>query len=247
MIEDVFDLRLDLCCIASREEAISFCEKNLEEYRLRFENEGVSEQTRITIENILTQEKYNQIYGENPKSKELEKMITERYRITTDFIASHKGETFSKYFYVVTGDVLSSSLQYLSLSKAMNEGMQIKVYYEASLAQDPDFSYCLVNYGQWLYHAPAIAGGNKKKALECFYRASEMAKMPFEVYYANFLISQLELDNHNEQAYKETFEKAVSAREGNLYLDFVRKVNAGGYTIFYYIANREKVEKELNL
>ena len=129
----------------------------------------------------------------------------------------------------------------------LKEGMQIKVYYEASLAQDPDFSYCLVNYGQWLYHAPAIAGGNKKKALECFYRASEMAKMPFEVYYANFLISQLELDNHNEQAYKETFEKAVSAREGNLYLDFVRKVNAGGYTIFYYIANREKVEKELNL
>ncbi|MCR5699557.1 MAG: hypothetical protein K6G52_07940 [Treponemataceae bacterium] len=226
---------------------MELCDKKIEECRARFESENIGEETRIIVENILAQEKYNNIYADFPKSKELKPLITDRYSKTKDFLDKNKelSSDISKYFYVVAGDVLSSSLQFLPLSKAMNEGLQIKVYYEKALELDPNFSYCLANYGQWLYHAPGFAGGSKKTALECFHKASENAKTPFEIYYANFLVSQTEFENKNYEEASAALEKSLSAREGNVYMTFIKRINDLGYSIFYYIPNREKVDKML--
>ena len=252
LILEIFDFRLDLCCVGNDkvghdQECANLCDKKLEEVKTIFQTENFSEESQLVITNILVQEKYNYLYNENPKNAELKPIITGCYDRTVKFANEHKNKTLSKYFYVIAGDVLSSSLQYLPLSKAMSEGMMIKTYYEAALNQDSQFSYALTNYGQWLYHAPSIAGGSKKKALEYFYKAAECAKIPFEQYYSNFLISQIELENKNISSYKIAFEKALAARQNNQYLEFVRKINDAGYSIFYYIPNREKVEKELNL
>lgn len=247
LILEIFDFRLDLCCVDSSSKCVELCDKKLEECKSRFESENIGEGTRIIVENILAQEKYNNIYDDFPKSKELKPLITNRYTVTKDFLDSNKelASDISKYFYVVAGDILSSSLQFLSLSKAMNEGLQIKIYYEKVLEIDPEYSYCLANYGQWLYHAPGFAGGSKKGAMDCFHKASQNAKTPFEIYYSNFLVSQTEFENKNYAEASEALEKSLSAREGNVYMNFIKRINELGYSIFYYIPNREKVDKLL--
>ena len=229
LILEIFDFRLDLCCVDSSSKCVELCDKKLEECKSRFESENIGEGTRIIVENILAQEKYNNIYDDFPKSKELKPLITNRYTVTKDFLDSNKelASDISKYFYVVAGDILSSSLQFLSLSKAMNEGLQIKIYYEKALEIDPEYSYCLANYGQWLYHA------------------SQNAKTPFEIYYSNFLVSQTEFENKNYAEASVALEKSLSAREGNVYMNFIKRINELGYSIFYYIPNREKVDKLL--
>ena len=141
LILEIFDFRLDLCCVDSSSKCVELCDKKLEECKSRFESENIGEGTRIIVENILAQEKYNNIYDDFPKSKELKPLITNRYTVTKDFLDSNKelASDISKYFYVVAGDILSSSLQFLSLSKAMNEGLQIKIYYEKALEIDPEY------------------------------------------------------------------------------------------------------------
>ena len=247
---NIFDFRMSLVCLNKSDECIAMCDKKNSEMKSLFENDTknlYSNDIRLAVENILMQEKFNYMYAKNSKDKNAENLLMAQYKNIKDYAENHPLEKQNKYLLVTSGDIISSSLQYMTLSKAMNEGMTIKKYYEAALLQDKEFSYCLANMGQWLYHAPAIAGGGKKIGLEYFYKADENAKSAYEIYYANLLISQVEFENKNTQAYKSSFEKCATVSSPNAYVDFLSVINNAGYSLFYYILNKEKVEKELNL
>ena len=208
---------------------------------------NLGEEILLSANNILTWEKYNALYEINPKNKELEPFLTAQYKKIRAYFKAHKNEKHNKWLYVTAGDILSSSLQYLPLSTAMNEGLTIKKYYDKALENDPDFVFCLINIAQWYFHAPVISGGGKGKAMKAFLAAEKAAKSDAELYYAKIFLSQAFFEDGNKEKAAELLSEAENLLPGSRTVKFYRFLNENGYYYFEYPEHREKINAKLGL
>lgn len=209
--------------------------------------DNLDEEILLSANNVLTWEKYNALYEINPQDKELEVFLTAQYRKIREYFKAHKNEPHSKWLYVTAGDILSSSLQYLPLSTAMNEGLTIKKYYDRALENDPDFVFCLINIAQWYFHAPVISGGGKGKAMKAFRKAEKSAESDAERYYAKIFLSQACFEAKNKERAAELLTQAEAILPGSRTVKFYRLLNENGYYYFEYPENRSKINKKLGL
>lgn len=247
IMAEITDFRWKLALLEDFKEAANACDK-FSAYINSPENaENLSEEILLSANNILTWEKYNALYELNPKDKELEEFLTAQYRKIRSYFKEHKKETHNKWLYVTAGDILSSSLQYLPLSTAMNEGLTIKKYYDKALENDPDFVFCLINIAQWYFHAPAISGGGKGKAMKAFLAAEKAAKTDAELYYAKLFLSQSFFEDGNKQKAAELLDQAEKFLPGSRTVKFYKFLNENGYCYFEYPENRGKINKKLGL
>lgn len=207
----------------------------------------MDEEILLSANNILTWEKYNALYEINPKNKELEPFLTAQYKKIRAYFKSHKGETHNKWLYVTAGDILSSSLQYLPLSSAMNEGLTIKKYYDKALENDPEFVFCLINIAQWYFHAPVISGGGKGKAMKAFLNAEKSAKSEAELYYAKLFLSQSYFEDGKKEKAAELLAEAEKLLPDSRTVKFYRFLNENGYYYFEYPEHREKINAKLGI
>ena len=149
------------------------------------------------------------------------------------------------WLYATAGDILSSSLQYLSIKKAMQEGLTIKKYYDMALEEDPGFVFCLINIGQWYFHAPVVSGGGKGKALNAFKKAESSAKNDIELYYAKLYLSQSYYEDGNKKKAAELLEECEALLPGSGSVKLFKKLNENGYHYFEYPENRRKIDSKL--
>lgn len=208
---------------------------------------NLDEEILLSANNILTWEKYNALYEINPKNKELEQFLTSQYKKIRAYFKVHKNEEHNKWLYVTAGDILSSSLQYLPLSTAMNEGLTIKKYYDKALANDPDFVFCLINIAQWYFHAPVISGGGKGKAMKAFLAAEKAAKSDAELYYAKLFLSQAFFEDGKKEKAEKLLSEAEKLLPGSRTVKFYRLLNENGYYYFEYPEHRARINAKLGI
>jgi hypothetical protein len=205
----------------------------------------VSGEVMLAVDNILVWEKYNCLYTEDIKHPALKGLITAQYERDKKWFKDHKDETHNKWMYETSADVLSCCLQFLPFTTALSEGLNIKKYYDAALADDPDMVFALINVAQWYYYAPAINGGGKTKTLNCLEHAVNKARNDGELYYARALLSQIEFDRGNTEKAAALLAKDEKMVPGSGYISHLQKINAASYSLFYYTVNRAKVDKKM--
>lgn len=246
-MEEITNFRWRLALCASNDEKALLCDKFSEYTNSENVSENLSEEILLSANNILTWEKYNALYEKNPDDKSLEEFLTAQYKKIRAYFKANKKKEHSKWLYVTSGDILSSSLQYLSLKTAMTEGLTIKKYYDNALEADSDFVFCLINIGQWYFHAPVISGGGKGKAFKAFLHAEEVSKTEAEKYYAKLFLSQSFYEDGQKQKAAELLDECEKLLPGSKTVEFYKLLNENGYYYFEYPQNRKKINKKLGL
>lgn len=206
---------------------------------------NLSEEILLSVNNILVWEKYNALYEINQEDSSLEEFLTAQYKKIRSYFKEHKNQEHSKWLYVTAGDILSSSLQYLPLGTAMNEGLTIKKYYDLALEEDSDFVFCLINIAQWYFHAPKISGGGKGKAMKAFLHAEKAAETDAEKYYAKLLLSQSFFEDGSKAEAKRLLDECETLLPGSRTVAFYKLLNKNGYCYFEYPQNRKKIDAKL--
>ena len=245
VMEKVTDFRWHLFCDEDYKSVAKKCD-DFKEYIDSFKIKlSLSEECFISIENILTWEKYNALYEINPSDSELEDFLTAQYKKIRFYFRNHKKDVHNKWLYVTAGDILSSSLQYLPLTTAMNEGLTIKKYYDKALEIDSNFVFCLINIGQWYFHAPAVSGGGKKKAMNAFIKAESSATSDAEKFYAKLYLSQCYFDFDDKEKAAALLDECESLLPETRIVKFYRLLNENGFCYFEYPQNRKKIDLKL--
>lgn len=247
VMAEITDFRWRLALIDDFEKVATSCDEFSSYINSPEVAPNLSEEILLSANNILTWEKYNALYEINPKNKELEPFLTAQYKKIRAYFKSHKAQEHNKWLYVTAGDILSSSLQYLPLSTAMNEGLTIKKYYDKALENDPDFVFCLINIAQWYFHAPVISGGGKGKAMKAFLAAEKAAETQAELYYAKLFLSQSYFEDGNKEKAAELLSEAENLLSGSRTVKFYRLLNENGYYYFEYPEHREKINAKLGI
>lgn len=243
-VQNIMEFRKNLALCSNPKEAL----ERIETFKVSFysdENKQLSEQARLICENFFVMERYNYLYEADIRHPELKNLITTQNKRNEEWFSNHTDEKTSSYLYCTAGDVISCCMQFMSVPKAMKQGLIIKKYYDSALEQDPDIVYCMMSMAQWYFHAPAIGGGSKKKAMEYFKKAAASAKTPAEIYYAKILLSQAVFDIGNTEECSALLSDADAVIPGGRYVAHLRNINSAGFSLFSYMLDREKIDEKL--
>ena len=245
LIQDTLDTRLASQLFQTPDESIKSIQNFSQKLKESSEYKNISEECAIILDNMLIQEEYGYIYEKEQKSPLLEPMIVEQYKIVKGFMADHPDTDFSSWFYATAGDVLSSCLQFLPLSTALHEGMDVKKYYEKAVTLSPETAMFYINLAMWYYYAPGIAGGSKKKALELIENAEKKSILAYEKFFTLELLSQFHFESGDKEKAALLLSKADAVNPQSRTLAFVKKLNEHGWSVMYYTMNREKLDPKL--
>lgn len=236
------EFRLSLSVLNDNEAAVRKIEEKTEYFNAN--KDKFSEEYFLTVENILTWEKYNYLFEQDIKHPALESLITGQYKKIREYSDSHKKETYSEWFYETAADVVAQTLQFLSLSKAMSEGLIVKKYYDETLEINPDSAFALMNIAQWYYYAPAISGGGKNKAKKALEQSVEKSLTKVEKFYTTAMLSQIYFDNGDKAKAAELLSLAESYCPGTAHVKKLQFINSKDVSYFVYVTDREKLEKK---
>lgn len=204
-------------------------------------------EARFVSDNMIALEKYSYMYEKDMKSDLLKPFILERYDAINAYTSSHENENLSAWYYLSSGDVINSSMQFIPQGTAIKLGLKEKDDYDSVVEKNPDIAFARINRALWYYFAPAIGGGSKNVAKADFKKAVEVAACDYEKYYANIYLSQIYFDEGKIKESAELLSQAENVLPGTKYLAFIRRLNDNKYSLLYYIINREKVDKKLGL
>lgn len=244
-IKQIIDDRISYTCITSKEalpKAIQYRTDTLAYAK----EKGFSEQAEIIIDNLTSVEVHTHLYELDPKDPEIEQNLTPRIKRAADWINDHKKDDgISSYIYYTTADIISCGLSFMSLGDIMSYGLKIKDFYIKATEIDSTAAMAYSGLAQWYYHAPGISGGSTKKAYKNFELSMSYATTKGEKFLANIYMSQSLFDQKKYEEASKYLAEAASILPGSRLVSFIEKLNDSGYCYFYYIVNREKVEKKL--
>lgn len=245
VISKTVAMRFETRKCSTADEAIKKIDSFSAQIKASAEWSSLGEQAKLTFENMIVQEKYSYIYEKNEKDPQLKNLILNQYNKIIAWNEAHPAVQKNKWYVLSSGDVINSSMQYISQSLAIKYGLQEKDDYDALVNEYPDFSFALINSALWYYYAPAIGGGSTKKATDYFKKAFLKASSSYEKYYAAIYMSQICYENKDTATADFYLKEAEKLTGGDRYVKFIKKLNANNFSLFYYINNREKVEKKL--
>lgn len=236
LINEFFNLRMKLCLESTPEAALSKINAFIDEYSSEFDE--CSDEEKLALKNLYALEKFNYMNLLEPKSSSVKKMIQERQKENENWIQSHKGKVFDKWFITTSADVTSVFMSFDPLQYALKYGLVVKLYYEEALTSDPEFSYALMNLGQWYYFAPMFAGGRKSKGKKLFIKAKECAKTDAEKYYSLIFLSQIAFDEKDKAKCQAYLSEAEVYCPGGSFIQWLRSINEKGYSYFTNSSNK---------
>ena len=247
LIFKTLDARLQTRLYETPGKAIS----SLNEFKAAIEADAdyinAGEEVKFVVQNMIVLETYNYMYAEDMNSKELKPYILEQYEKIENFEKLHKSEEFSAWFYLTSGDVINSSMQFIPQATAIKLGLKEKDEYDSVVEKNPSLAFGRINRALWYYFAPAIGGGSKTVAKADFEKAVECAAADYEKFYSRIYLSQVYYDDGNLSDCKKLLEECDKILPVNVYTSFIRFLNENKYSLLFYTNNREKVEKKLGL
>ncbi len=250
-IDEFMQLRMELAACTTNEEAL--------EQVVQFKNtntsfiEKCSQEEALILKNFILLEEYNYINyicnmnGDSEKLDALFKKIENQKNINEEWIKKHSSEGINKWLYATAADVTACYMSMVSsISATVKYGLTVKDYYEKAVAQDNNFSYALVNLGQWNFFAPSVAGGGKSKARKYLERAITSARNSAELYFAKIYYSQLLFEQHDKGSSKNVLAEAESYFPSGSFVPRIRNMNSKGVSLFDYQLNNSAVQPETN-
>ena len=248
LIYKTLDARLQTRLCKNEEDAILFMEKYFDSILDQLYSPSiVSDEVFLALENMVNLEIYNYMYQKNISSSELSDFILPQFYKNEKYNESHLEKKMNEWYCLSYGDVLNSSMQFLSQSTAIKLGLREKESYDEIVNEKPFFSFARINRGLWYYFAPAIGGGSKKTALEDFSMALQCAACDYESFYSRVYLSQMYYEEKKIELCESLLNECDEILQGNVYIPFIRFLNDNGYSLLYYTNNREKVEKKLGI
>lgn len=218
-------------------------EQALEKINRDFSRElQMSEQGKLILSSLIEIEKY--VYGIkiNPNNQQLKNRIVELSSRLEIKANAMEPSTVDPWLYCVTAAMDATSMQCLSVAKSLKRGLNVKKWYLAAIKKNPDMTYSLMNMGQWYFHAPAISGGSKEKALDLCRKSLEKAKNLGERFYASCVLSQIYFALGNRQKSAEFLQNAEQLAPGSFNVLLLKTLNGAGVSQFEYDADREKYQ-----
>ena len=228
-VQDFLQLRMELSAYENPQDALAVIyefEDGLNKKRANF-----SEEENLVLDNFLVTEKTYYMLSDETKRKELRPLIENQRDKTESWIKSHESESPSKWIYCTCGDLIFFSMPF-SINTIIKYGISVKEFYEKSIEKDPEFCYANLNYAQWYFWAPGIAGGSRKKAEEILENAFSFAVTPAEKYYAGIFYSQCLFENKKREESRAVLQVAYEQFPQSLYVKLIKECNENGYSIF---------------
>ena len=245
-IDEFMKFRVDISSCQSSEESLRLIDEFERETDSKLPAHSVDlEQERLILESLYIMERHHYLYDDvnmRPKLCDIMKLQMEK---NERYISSLKGRSCAnKWLYVLTGDVTSIYMTF-SLSATLKYGFHVKDLYEKALKQDSRLSYALTNLGQWMFSAPKIFGGGKKKALKCFSSAVSSSRNEGEQFFSDIYMSQFYFDRKETELAKQYLDKAIAYNQDSNYVMQVKLLNDNGWSLFYYNRHRAGVDKDI--
>ncbi|UTD02167.1 hypothetical protein HRI97_03350 [Treponema socranskii subsp. buccale] len=245
LIQKIFDFRLRLRTLDTEDE----CIEKIIEYRnsLSDEMKTFSEEAQITCTNMLSTAHYNCEYAKDMKSPNMEKILRPQYEKIIQFTRANEGTDLNPWFILTSADVLNSMMQFLPQSESIKIGLQEKKDYADVIKKNPTMSFAYTLSGWWYYYAPAIGGGSKKLSKDFFISALKYAKSDYDKFYGNINLAQFYFEEKNTAECEKLMEEAEKILSGTRYVQFLKSINAIGYSLFDYNMNsrRDKINQKL--
>lgn len=246
-IDELQALRMELKAYYTTDDAVQQVEAFAQKLNSIEDQKLIGKEAKLLLDSIIGWEIYNWHYEVDPKSEKLKTIMLELHSSLKNYIKNNENSDINPWIYSCAGDITSSTLQYLSKTDAMKEGLAVKKYYEIALEKDSQMSWALMDLAQWYFHAPAFAGGGKRKALSYFEKALDASKTQSEIFFSKIFLSQGLYENDKTVEAATMLESLQELVPNSNYIKFLQRLNKAGYSLFYYTVNREKVDEKLNL
>lgn len=247
LIQKTLDARLKTRLYHNEDDAIEYMKDFKKSLEASGELNNISEQAVLIIDNMINIEIYNYMYQKDMHSENLKPFITSQYDKIVAFQKNNSVAEFSPWFYFSSGDIINSSMQFLSQGTAIKLGLQEKDDYDEVLKENPTLSFGLINAALWYFFAPSIGGGSKKTAFSYFERSLKSAACDYEKFYSRIYLSQLLFEEKDFEACEKLLKECDEILPENVYTAFIRLINKNNYSLLFYTNNREKVEKKLGI
>ncbi len=244
-IKSIIDDRIEFTCLSDKD-ALSASKKYLEDKQTYADTNSFSEQAKIIVDNLLATEIISHMYQIDPKDPEIKTFITPKVEKAAQWIENHKKDSgVSAYLYCTTAEIISCGLSYMTMGEIMSYGLKIKDFFVKATEIDSSVAFAYSGLAQWYYHAPGIAGGSTKKAYSNFELAYQNASTKGEKFMTNMYLSQSYYDQKKYEKAAEYLATAERILPESRLIKYIKKLNDAGYGYYYYMINREKVEKKV--
>jgi len=245
-IQEVLEFRVQTRMYASVDKAISEISKYHQQKLDSSIQSKLSDEAKITIDNMLVLAEYSYRYEKDAKGSDLKPFIMPQYEKVLAWNENHPAADSNPYYILSAYDIINSTMQFLPQSQSIKLGLAEKSDYDELRKKYPNLAFAKTSSGLWYYMAPAIGGGSKSLAKELFGDAVKTASSNYETFYANIYYSQILFEEKNTAEYEKYLSVAEKLLPENRYTPFIRKMNAAGFSLLYYSNNREKVDAKLN-
>ncbi len=234
LFNSFMDFRRILSLTQDDQSALKEIDDFMNQFYLPFKD-NFSEEELIVINNLYTTERYNYLqYDKNGGSEQAEKELLNQLENVTAYMDKGKTADFNKWTLVTSANVIGCYMSFHPVPAALKYGQRQKDFYKEAYEQNPDFWYAVSHYAQWLFFAPSIYGGGKKKAESLFLKSLEISKTDTEKYYSNIFLSQFYFTEGKKQLSLKYLDAADSYLPGGRYVSFIRKINSEGKSTFEY-------------
>ncbi len=245
LLSEVYEKRVEARKCASYLEMQTFLEKYHAYIRSDEVQSRISDEARLTYDNLLILERWQCLWEIDSSMPGIKEMITSQFELNLSWSEDHPYEEQNPWLKLSSFDLINSTMQYLKQSELIKLGLLEKKVYDDLVEKFPDMSMALLLAGHWYYNAPAIGGGSKIRARKYYARAAATASNIFEKYFANIYLAQNELEKKNMKEYKDCMAAAENAVPATFYLEFIRKINAAGYTLYEYALKPDMVKEKV--
>lgn len=210
---------------------------------------ALSEETMLILNAVIDLSTLTFYQTNNSEDPQIQIIAETEYKTLQNWIDSHKNETPNKWTYCLAAEAFDWYLAYLPISQILVKGLLPKNYYLAALEQDPDMSYALCGYAQWLYYAPGMVGGGIKAARTYCEKAVKTAKTDADGFFSHLFFSQILFEQKDKKGALEHLDAAEAIQPGSRRIIRFRQMNDAGFSWFEFARdfedNRAKLSEPL--
>lgn len=245
LLAQIYDMRAE----SRKQPDYLASQKFLEEYHNKILSDEIqskiSDEAKLVFDNLLTLERWQYLWETDPQMAGIKEMIWAQYERIMDWNEAHPFAEQNAYLKLSSFDLINSTMQYMKRGHMIKLGLQEKKVYDKLLETDPDNCVVYLNAGQFYYNVSEVLSGAKAKAKRIYLKAIETASNNYEKYFANIFIAQMQLEEKDMEAYNASLAAAEAAIPGTPYMEFVKAVNAKGFTLYEYALHPIKIKQKV--
>ncbi len=245
LVLGAMQIRLDSRSQKDQKTSLEWLEKKRAEFLSSIKKGEAGEEALLAVENVFVCEQYHYVWELDDKAKATGDLILSQFNKVMEWNQSHPLEKRGEWYTLTACEVINNSMPLFKYSKRISLGMDQKKLYDTMLSAGCKKGLLYLHTGLWYAFAPAIGGGSDDKAKKYFGVAPHIGPTDYERFFGYVYLSQIEFKMGDSGSCKERLEEADKILPGNVYTNFVRRLNAAGCTSFDYATDREDVDAKV--